>query len=219
MAMIKVGGEIFPGRGRAHNPSELVGRDQVLAVIRAFVDELPAQGGTLLLSGEPGVGKSALLDAAEEMAAIAGVQVLRAAGAECEEISFSGLNQVLLPLRADLNRLDGLQRSALNVALGFSVGLACDQLVVSNAALELLRQAAADRPLLLIVDNLQWVDRASAMVLGFAARRLSRSRIGLLAAERTGTSRLFDLDVPSYEVLPLDDDASARLIRSCRNSL
>jgi DNA-binding CsgD family transcriptional regulator len=202
---------IFPGRG-AHKLSELVGRDQDLAIIRAFVYELSAQGGTVLLSGEPGVGKSTLLDAAEEVAAVAGIRVLRAAGSEFEDVSFSALNQLLLPLRADLNLLDDLQRNALNVALGFSEGLACDRLVVSNAALALLCQAAVGRPLLLLVDNLQRVDRASAAVLGFVARRLSGSRIGLLAAERTGTSRPFDLDVPGYEVLPLGDDAATRLV-------
>ncbi len=203
---------IVSGRGRAHQLPELAGRDQDLAVIRAFVDELSAQGGALLLSGEPGVGKSALLDATEEMAARAGIRVLRTAGAQFEDVRFSGLNHLLLPLRAELNRLDGTQQSALNVALGLSQGPTCDQLVVSNAALALLCQAAADRPLLLIVDDLQWVDQTSAAVLGFVARRLAGSRAGLLAAERTGASRLSGLDVPGYEVLPLDDDGSARLI-------
>jgi DNA-binding CsgD family transcriptional regulator len=203
---------IFPRRGRAHEPSELVGRDQALTVLRAFVDEVSVQGGALLLSGEPGVGKSALLDAAAELAATAGLRVLRAAGAEFEDDSFSGLNQLLLPLRGDLGRLDELQRHALNVALGFSDGRARDRLVVSNAVLALLREAAADRPLLLIVDNLQWVDRASALVLGFVARRLSGSQIGFISTERTVASRLSDLDIPGYQVAPLDDDASVRLV-------
>jgi DNA-binding CsgD family transcriptional regulator len=193
-------------------PPELVGREQDLAVIRGFVEGLPAHGGSLLASGEPGIGKSALLDAGEEMAAAAGARVLRAAGAEAEDASFSALNQLLLPLRADLDRLDGMQRNALSVALGFGAGLAGDRLVVGNAALALLGQAAADRPLLLIVDNLQWVDRASAVVLGFVARRLSGSRAGLLSAERTGVSRFVDLDVPGYEVQALDDDASMTLL-------
>jgi DNA-binding CsgD family transcriptional regulator len=203
---------VFPGRGGTRRQSELVGREKELAVIRAFADDLPVRGGALLLSGEPGVGKSALLEAAEDMAAIAGIRVMWAAGAESEDVSFSGLNQLLLPLRAELDRLDDLQRNALNVALGFSEGLACDPLVVSNAALALLYETAADRPLLLIVDSLQWLDRASAMVMGFVARRLSGSRVGVLAAERTGPSRLFDPGMPGYEVPPLDDEASARLV-------
>jgi hypothetical protein len=211
MTVIEVPAGIFPHRAWSRRPPELAGRDQDLAALRVFVDELSAQGGTLLLSGEPGIGKSALLGAAQEIAATAGIRVLRAAGAEFEDASFAGLNQLLLPLRGCLDRLDGLQRNALNVALGFSDGQAYDQLVVSNAALALLCEAAAGRPLLLIVDNLQWVDRASALVLGFVARRLSGSRIGLLAAERTGASFLSDLDVPRYEVPALDDLASARL--------
>ena len=110
---------IFPVSGRPQKPAELVGRDQDLAVIGAFVDELAADGRVLLLSGEPGVGKSALLDAAEEVAATAGIRVLRAAAALSEDASYFGLNQLLLPLRGDLDRLDGPQRSALSVALGF----------------------------------------------------------------------------------------------------
>jgi hypothetical protein len=204
--------EVFPRRGRTQTARELVGRERDLAVIRAFMDELPAQGEALVLSGEPGVGKSALLDAAEETAAAAGIRVLRAAGAEAEDVSFCGLNQLLLPLRGDLERLDQMQRDALNVALGFSSGPASDRLMVSNAALALLSRAAADGPLLIIIDNLHWVDQASALVLGFVARRLRGSRFGLIAAERTGSSRFLDLGVPSYEMRPLNGDAPDRLV-------
>jgi DNA-binding CsgD family transcriptional regulator len=201
-----------PARGR--KSLELVGRDQDLSVIQEFVDELPAQGGTLLLSGAPGAGKSALLNAAAETAAAAGIRVLRAAGAEFEDQSFSALNQLLLPLRGELNRLDGLHREALDVALGFSDGLARDQLVVSNAVLALLGHGAADCPLLVIVDNLQWADRASALVLGSVARRLPGSQVGLLAAERSGSSRFFHPDERAHEVPPLDENASVRLVRN-----
>jgi hypothetical protein len=188
---------IFPAGGRPQKPAELVGRDQDLAVIGEFVDELVAYGRVLLLSGEPGVGKSALLDAAEEIAATAGIRVLRAAGALSEDVSYFGLNQLLLPIRGDLNRLDRLQRSALSTALGFSDGPAGDRLVVSNAALALLRQAAAGHPLLLIIDNVQWIDQASALVLRFVARRLRGSLVGLIACgwgepadgQRPGTRR------------------------------
>jgi hypothetical protein len=202
----------FPRRDRPNQPRELVGRDRDLAVIGAFVAELPARGGSLLLRGEPGVGKSALLDAAEAQAETASIRVLRAAGAEFEDASFFALNQLLLPLAGDLDRLNHLQRAALDVALGFNDGPGCGRLVVSNAALTLLRQAAADRPLLLVIDDLHRVDQASAQVLGFVARRLRLSQVGLIAAERTGASRLSVLGVPGYEVRPLDDDAAALLV-------
>jgi DNA-binding CsgD family transcriptional regulator len=203
---------VLSRRGRVPQPWELVGRVQELAVIRAFVGDCAVHGRALLLSGEPGIGKSALLDVAEEAAATAGLRVLRATGAESEDVGFSGLNQLLLPLRADLSGLGERQRNALNVALGFSDGPAGDRLVVSNAVLDLLLRSAVDSPLLLIVDSLHRVDQASAQVLGFIARRLRGSRVGLIAAERAGATRPFALDVPGYEVRRLDDDASARLI-------
>jgi DNA-binding CsgD family transcriptional regulator len=202
----------LPPRGRVPQPWELVGRDRELAVIRALVGDCAVHGRALLLSGEPGIGKSALLDVAEETAATAGLRVLRATGAESEDVAFSGLNQLLLPLRAGLNGLGERQRNALNVALGFSDGPAGDWLVVSNAVLDLLLRSAVDGPLLLIVDNLHRVDQASAQVLGFVIRRLRGSRLGFIAAERTGATRPSPLDVPGYDVRRLDDDASARLI-------
>jgi DNA-binding CsgD family transcriptional regulator len=203
---------VVPGRGRACSPRELVGREQDLAIISAFVAGLAAQGGALLLSGEPGIGKSALLDAAETEAVTAGARVLRAAGAEFEDMSFGGLNQLLLPLRDALDQLDGWQRDALNFTLGFGAGPAPGRLVVSNAVLALLEQAGRDRPLLLVVDSLQWVDPDSARVLGSVARRLRGSGVGLIAAERTGASRLPALDLPGYDVRALAEDASARLL-------
>jgi DNA-binding CsgD family transcriptional regulator len=203
---------IFPRGGRVREPLQLIGRERELAVLRAFVDEVSVAGGPLLLSGEPGAGKSALLDAAAELAVAAGLRVLRSAGAKFEDESFSALNQLLLPLLGLLDRLDGVQRHALNVALGFSDGRARDRLVVSNAVLALLREAAADRPLLLLVDDLQWVDRASGCVLASVARRLAGSQIGFIGTERTVTSRLPDLAIPGYEVAPLDDDACIRLL-------
>ena len=197
---------------RPRSTPTLVGREQDLEIIRSFADEAPARGQALLLSGDPGVGKSALLDAAENLAATGGVRVLRAAGAQFEDVSFSGLNQVLLPLHADIDRLGDLPRNVLNTALGLADGRQYDRLVVSNAALALLHQAAVVRPLLVIVDNLQWLDRASMLVLGFAARRLAGHRVGFLAAMRTGARTSFELDVPGHEVAPLDDEASASLV-------
>lgn len=140
-------------------------------------------GGTLLLSGDPGVGKTALLNAVADAASATGAMVLRAAGVEFEgDISFAGLNQALFPLLGDVGELGAAHRDALRVALGFGAGPAPDRLLVSSAAVALLRHVAGRVPLLLAVDDLPWIDRASAGVLSFAARRLAGSRAGLLVA-------------------------------------
>src|SRR5581483_1470550 len=132
--------------------------------------------GTLLVTGEPGVGKTVLLHAASEAASAAGTRILRAAGVEFEAgTSFSGLNQLLLPLLGALPQLPAVHRDALNVALGFGDGPPPSRLVVSNAALFLLRQTATARPVLVVLDDLPWLDRASAGVLSFIARRHGRS--------------------------------------------
>jgi DNA-binding CsgD family transcriptional regulator len=155
-----------------------------------------------------------LLDTAAEMAASAGVCVLRASGVEFEaSISFSGLNQTLLPLLAQVAHLTASHRDALDVALGFSEGPAPDRLVVCNATLALLRHAAQSQPILIVIDDLPWFDRASAEVLGFVARRLTGTRVGVLAASRTGEESFFDrAGIPELELQPLDEDAASQLV-------
>lgn len=192
----------------------LAGRDGDIGVIRAFLDGASAQSTALLLTGEPGAGKTALLDAARDLAAAAGVRVLRAVGARCEaDVSFSCLNQLLLPLGEELMQLSAVQRNALQVAQGLSAGPPSDPLVVSNAVLALLRRAAAARPLLVVLDDLPWLDRASSLVLGLAARRLGGSPVGFLAAARTGAETFFDCGgLPRHEVRPLDGEAAAALV-------
>jgi DNA-binding CsgD family transcriptional regulator len=194
----------------------LVGRDAEVARLRAFVAAARTNGGAMLLTGEPGVGKTELLDAAAALASEADAQILRAAGIQFEAgMSFSGLNQVLLPLLDALPELPALHQDALNVALGFGEGAPPSRLVVSNAALVLLRQAAASRPLLVILDDLPWLDRASAGVLSFVARRLEGSQIGLIGSSRTGEEDFFDhAGLPELVVEPLDEVASRRLLES-----
>jgi hypothetical protein len=137
-------------RGRPHGggapiskaPGSLIGRDGDLEYITAFVDQAAASGGALLLSGEAGVGKTVLLDAAAAHAESAGSRVLRAAGAEFEgAVSFAGLNQLLRPLLGQARGLSTAYRRALAVALGVREGSSPDQLMLSNAALALLVQA------------------------------------------------------------------------------
>jgi hypothetical protein len=157
-----------------------------------------------------------LLDAATEAAAEAGTRVLRAAGAEFEaDLAFSALNLLLSPIHGELERLRPVHRDALFRALGFSDGTPPDRLVVSTATMALLRQAAEAQPLLLVVDDVHWLDRASAAVLGFVGRRLAGSRVGLIASSRTSTESFFGGEgLPAYELPPLDDDAAARLLEA-----
>jgi DNA-binding CsgD family transcriptional regulator len=192
----------------------LVGRDRELELLRSYVDQVLGRGGVLLLSGEPGVGKSVLLDAAAKAAKAAGVLVLRSAGVEfLGDLGFSGLNHVLEPLLHECDGLDPAHREALTVALGAGDGAPVDRLVVYGAVLALLRRAASTRPVLLVVDDLQWVDRASAAALAFVARRLTGSRAGLLAASRPGFESFFErAGLPELTVLPLDDRAAADLV-------
>jgi DNA-binding CsgD family transcriptional regulator len=192
----------------------LIGRDGELDLLRSFLDRAAIDGEALLLWGEPGVGKTALLDAATEAASSAGTRVLRAAGAEFEtEVAFSGLNQLFLPLQHELEKLSDTQHSALSVALGFLDGQPAERLVVSTAALRLLRMAGAAEPMLMIVDDVQWLDRSSAAVLSFVVRRLAGSRLGFLVAARTAPESHFDhRGVPVLDVRRLDDAASADLV-------
>ena len=201
-------------RGDGRQAGQRVGRESEMDRIRAFLTAARTDGGALLVSGEPGVGKTELLDAASEAAAAADSRILRAAGVEFEAgMSFSGLNKLLLPLLAELRQLPAVHRDALNVALGFSAGAPPSRLVASNAALVLLRQVATSRPLLVIIDDLPWLDRASAGVLSFVARRLEGSQVGLLGAFRTAEETFFDhAGLPELEVQRLDDVAARQLL-------
>jgi len=194
----------------------LVGRDGELAAVSAFVARARAAGDALLLFGEPGIGKTVLLDAAAEAASAMGTCVLRAVGVEFEaDLTYSGLHQVLLPVFGELSRLNTAHRDALNAALGFSDAPPPGRLLVSAATLTMLCQVATASPVLVIIDDLPWLDRASAGVLGFVARRLADSRVGFLAASRLGQESFFErAGLPRYEVGPLAEQAADDLVSS-----
>jgi DNA-binding CsgD family transcriptional regulator len=194
----------------------IIGRDDELRELHDFIDRLRIQGQPLLLSGEAGVGKTILLDAAARYARAQGYRVVHAAGVEFEaDVSFAALHLVLQPLLGELENLTTWHRDALTTALGLREGARSDQLVLTNAALALLAAAASSVPLLLIVDDLPWIDRASSAVLGFVARRLGQLPVGLLAASRTDEeSFLGRVGLPTRHVPPLTDAAASALLVS-----
>ncbi|WP_448639327.1 AAA family ATPase [Geodermatophilus sp. URMC 63] len=192
----------------------LVGRSAELAALSSFLRRMSAGGAALVLTGEPGVGKSALLEAVAREAAASGTTVLRAAGVEFEAgMDFAGLHQLLLPLLGDVPALPGPHRDVLAVALGLSTGPPPPALLVSAATLGLLRHTATGCPVLVQVDDLPWLDTASAAALGFVARRLQGSRIGVVGAAPTGSRcLLLQAGLPELEVPPLDEPSAAELL-------
>jgi len=151
--------------------------DQLLRVVRS------GRSSVLVLRGEPGIGKTALLGYLLERAS--GCRIARAAGVQSEmELAFAGLHQLCAPLLDRLDRLPGPQRDALATAFGLSAGAAPNRFLVGLAALSLLSEAAEVQPLVCAVDDAHWLDRASAQALGFVARRLQAESVGLVVTTR-----------------------------------
>jgi DNA-binding CsgD family transcriptional regulator len=196
--------------------SGLIGRAADLTAVRSFADRSAVAGGTLVVVGEPGVGKTALLNEAASGSESAGARILRATGVEFEgDVSYSGLNELLLTETGLIRLLDSDHAAALETALGRRVSQPPDRLVVADAVQSLLRQVAQARPLLLVVDDLQWLDRASAAVLGLVARRLAGSRVGLLGSLRPAYSGFFERSrLDEHQLLPLTDQESSLLLDS-----
>ena len=196
---------------------DLIGREPEIRQLQLFVNRISeGSGNALLLSGDPGVGKTSLLDFAVGLASGSGIRPLRATGSQFEaDISYAALHQLLHPCLDVVPRLSPLFAGALNVALGLGEGAPPGPLLVASAVLALLQQAAGEQPLLLVVDDLPWLDRASALVLGMVARRLTGLPAALLAACRTGEPNFFDQgSLPVARVEPLSEEAATRLLAS-----
>jgi AAA ATPase domain len=197
----------FATGGRA---AELAGRRRERDVLDRLIEAVRAgESRALVVRGEPGVGKTALLEYLVEQAS--GSVVARAVGVQSEmELAFAGLHQLLAPM---LDRLEGLpvpQRDALQTALGISPGAAPDRFLVALAALGLLSDAAEEQPLICVVDDEQWLDRATAQVLAFVARRLEAESVGLVFGARGTSDELTGLPELAVEGLG-DSDARALL--------
>jgi DNA-binding CsgD family transcriptional regulator len=171
-------------------------------------------GSALVLRGEPGIGKTALLEYTIESAS--GFQIARVAGVESEmELAFAGLHQLCAPRQDQLDRLPGPQRDALGVAFGLRAGEAPDRFLVGLALLSLMSEVAAKRPLLCLVDDAQWLDKASAQALAFVARRLLAEPIALIFATREPDEEFAGL--PEQLVLGLEDADARALLGSFLN--
>ena len=177
--------------------------DSVLHDVRS------GQSRVLVLHGDPGVGKSALMDYVARQAA--GCRVVRAAGVECEmELAYAALHQLCIPLLDRLDHIPAPQRDALSIAFGMSTGQAPDRLVIGLAVLSLFSDVAEARPLVCLIDDLQWLDNASAQVFGFLARRVAAESVALIMATLAVNPEMSKL--PSLEVSGLrDSDALALL--------
>ncbi|HEY6396016.1 MAG TPA: AAA family ATPase [Solirubrobacteraceae bacterium] len=179
--------------------------DGLLEAVRAN------ESRTLVIVGEPGVGKTALLRYA--LAAAPDFQLERAAGVESEmELAFAVLHQLCGPMLDRLERLPEPQQEALSIALGLSAGPAPDRFLVGLAVLSLLSEAAACSPLLCVIDDAQWVDRASVQALAFVARRVFAESVAVVFATRHPSQELEQL--PTLHLDGLDDDAARTLLLS-----
>jgi DNA-binding CsgD family transcriptional regulator len=179
-----------PIRGRA---AELTGRRSECDLLDRLVDAV--RGGesrALVVRGEPGVGKTALLEYLLEQAS--GCLVARAVGVQSEmELPFAALHQLVAPMLDHLEHLPGPQRDGLRTAFGLNPGSAPDRFLVGLAVLSLLADVAEVQPLICVVDDEQWLDRASAQVLAFVARRLDAESVGIVFAARAMSDELAGL--------------------------
>src|SRR6516225_7500563 len=177
---------------------ELLGRAGECAVVDGVLDRARAgSGGVLLVTGEPGVGKSALLEYAVETAS--GFQMVRASGVEWEmELAFAGLHQLCVPFLDGLARLPGPQRAAIETAFGLSAGVPADPFFVGLGVLGLLSEAASACPLLCLVDDVQWLDRASARALGELAGAAGLTEVRLAGLPEADARALLASVLPDW---------------------
>ncbi len=196
--------------------TSLLGRAGECALLERLAAAIrQGESRALVLSGEAGIGKTALLDYLIESAS--DLAVVRASGVESEmELAYAGLHQVCASMFDRLDALQAPQREALSIVFGLSAGAAPDRFLVALAVLSLFSEAAQARPLLCVIDDAQWLDHASALTLSFVARRLQAESVGLVFAARAAAEELSGL--PELPVTGLRDADARELLASAIRS-
>jgi DNA-binding CsgD family transcriptional regulator len=198
----------------------LLGRQAECQVLdRLVTDAVAGRSGVVVLRGEGGIGKSALLDYVADRAV--GTRLARAVGVESEmELAYNGLHQLCAPMLDRLERLPLPQHTALATVFGLSDGPAPDRFLVGLATLTLFSDIAEHQPLVCIVEDAQWLDQASAQILAFVARRLFAERVAIVCAARTGIGDEVLAGLPELSIGGLDDsDAIALLLENLQGPL
>jgi DNA-binding NarL/FixJ family response regulator len=187
--------------------SERDALDRLVGAVQA------GESRALVVRGEPGVGKTVLLDYLSGQASGSGCRVARAAGVQSEmELAFAGLHQLCAPLLTRAGRLPVPQRDALRTVFGLAAGPSPDRFLVGLAVLSLLSGMAGEGPLICLIDDGQWLDRASAQALGFVARRLAADPVGVVFAARETGAELAGL--PELKITGLHPDDARALLDS-----
>jgi hypothetical protein len=204
---------VSDGHRDGDSSTPLSGRRTECAALDGLLDQLRGgRSAVLVLRGEPGIGKTALLRYVTDQAT--GFSVARCGGVESDmELAFTGLHDLCAPLLPCLDALIEPQRQALSVALGLASGERPEPFLVALSALNLFAQAAEERPLLCVVDDVQWLDQATAQVLGFVSRRLLAEPVGLVFATRT-TNAVDDplAGLPDLRLSGLDERSARALL-------
>src|SRR4051794_18450843 len=197
------------GRGQ-----RLRGRARECESLRNLISSVRSSSSrVLVLRGEAGVGKTALLEHAADLAS--GFGYARVTGVQSDmELAFAGLHQLCAPLMGHVDELPEPQREALAVAFGRGVGATPDRFLVGLAVLSLMAAAANRQPLLCVVDDAQWLDEVSVQTLGFVARRLMAEPVALVFAVRTTSGEQVLAGLPELVLSGLSDDDARELLDS-----
>src|ERR1700734_667077 len=205
----------MPGPGELASHERIIGREAGLARLRALVDQVPQASQVLLVIGEAGMGKSALLADAAERARSAGIRILSVTGRESESnLAFAGLHQLLRPVLSSAAGLPERQAQALLGALGLAADpVPPDPLLTAVAVLTLLSDLSERSPVLVVADDAHWLDRSSLDALAFAASRLDAEPVVvLLGARGQAPPSGLDRGFPELHLGPLSAEDSGRLL-------